>query len=439
MAKGLSDAIAAFSSAGGQSSRWRLLAFGLGILAIASACAFWAGALVHRQFASRPPEPVGINPVVPDQDSYVFDTAEVHGIKVTVIARDLGRPFAIEFLPDGDLLLAERGGDLRIIRGTTSADPALDPQPAGSMEPLEEFRNLVFGLHDIAIDPNFESNRLIYWTWNEPTPTSEDSEGTISQGHLQIRRGRLTSTGLSDIETIFSNAGEYPPFASRIQFDAAGLLWAATAAPYYKTAQDRTSPLGKVLRLRADGSIPPDNPFVDDADWHPAVYSLGHRDQQGMAFHPGTGDLFTTEHGPNGGDELNLIRSGANYGWPDYTWGREYDGSVMREAKQGDGITDPLVAWLPSIAPSGLMFYTGDAFPAWQGNLFAGSLRRGEIDSTGGLERIVFSEEFGELRRENLLSQMHQRVRDVVQGPDGLIYVLTEGIDPVVLRIAPSE
>jgi glucose/arabinose dehydrogenase len=183
--------------------------------------------------------------------------------------------------------------------------------------------------------------------------------------------------------------------------------------------------------------VPADNPFAGKPNTRPEIFSYGHRDQLGLAVHPQTGAVLNAEHGPNGGDEVNLIRPGRNYGWPRFSFGRNYDGSVLSELPLAAGIEAPLVVWIPSIAPSGLTFYTGDRFPAWKGNLFVGSSRRGEVPGTGGLERVVFNEQLGELRRETLLTPLHQRIRDVRQGPDGLLYVITDEDDGTLLRIEP--
>ena len=251
-------------------------------------------------------------------------------------------------------------------------------------------------------------------------------------------RARLADGALTGVETIF--VVDEPGYAggTRIAFTPDGHLLATTSAPFGPEGQDMASPYGKVLRLTADGAIPADNPFAATLGAHPAIYSLGHRDQHALMVLP-TGEVFSAEHGPSGGDELNRIEPGANYGWPLVTLGRNYDGTAIEARRQAEGMVDPLVAWLPSIAPSGLLRYSGDAFPAWQGNVFIGSGRRGGVNGTGGLERLVFNAEWGELRRETLLTQFHQRVRDVAQGPDGLIYVLTDGPEMAVLRISPAE
>jgi glucose/arabinose dehydrogenase len=177
---------------------------------------------------------------------------------------------------------------------------------------------------------------------------------------------------------------------------------------------------------------------VGRADAHPAVYSLGHRDQLGLTEHVASGTIMSVEHGVNGGDEVNVIAAGHNYGWPTVSYSRNYDGTPVTDRRVAEGVDDPLLLWFPSIGPSGLTFYTGDKFPAWQGNLFVGSARRGEVDRTGGLERVVFNENLQEIRRETILTQLHQRIRDVRQGPDGNLYVLTDGDDFAVLRVEPD-
>ena len=211
-----------------------------------------------------------------------------------------------------------------------------------------------------------------------------------------------------------------------------------TGAPFDEKAQSTDTVYGKVLRLTEDGKVPPDNPFVGKAGARPEVFSMGHRDQLGLTVHAATGTVLAAEHGPNGGDEINVILPGHNYGWPKFSFGRTYEGPRISETPLGPGIDQPLVLWIPSIAPTGLTFYTGDKIPAWKGNLFVGSSRRGEVPRTGGLERVVVNDKLEELRRESLLSELHQRIRDVRQGPDGLLYVITDEDDGALLRIEPG-
>lgn len=384
--------------------------------------------------AQQPPQP-GIAPTSLGSEPYVFDTAEQHGIKVTVLAKGFPRPFAIEFLPGGDLLIVERGAGLRLLRQATGQAQLDAELVEGMPRPAEQVFSL--GVQDIALDPGFADNRLIYFTWNEPAPMPEGANPQQRQAFFKLMRARLTDGRITAVETLF--AAEQASYAggSRVAVAADGKIWLSPGAPFGEGAQDLSTPYGKVLRLNADGSIPADNPFVGRAGVHPAIYSYGHRDQHGLLVHPVTGDVLNAEHGMNGGDEVNLIRPGANYGWPTYTFSRQYTGEQGSELPTAAGIERPLVLWWPSIAPSGLMVYQGDKFPAWKGNLFVGSARWGEINHTGSLQRVVFGDNFGELRREALLAPLHKRVRDVAEGPDGLIYVLTDGNENAVLRIEP--
>jgi glucose/arabinose dehydrogenase len=380
--------------------------------------------------------PPGIAPVALPAGTVTLDTAEVHKIAVSVLATDFPRPFAMEFLPDGNLLVAERAGNLRIIPEATSAGAHMRAEPVAGMPRSDVPGN--FGLIDIAVHPRFAENHLLYWTWNIPV-LNADKPDERPRARLAVMRGALGPGGLTGVETIYEMSQPGSTGGSRLQVGADGMLWVTTGAPVGPVAQETGSPNGKVLRLTEDGGIPADNPFVNTPGADPAVYTLGHRDQHGLTIHPVTGQVFTAEHGPNGGDEVNLVSPGANYGWPDHSWGRNYDGTAWKNTAQADGVTDPVVVWVPSIAPSGLLFYTGDKFPAWQGNLFVGSGRWGEIDNTGSVQRVVFNDSMGELRREALLQDLHQRVRDIQQGPDGNIYVLTDGPSNAVLRITPSE
>jgi glucose/arabinose dehydrogenase len=203
-------------------------------------------------------------------------------------------------------------------------------------------------------------------------------------------------------------------------------------------AQDLTKTAGKVLRFRDDGSIPPDNPFVGKPNSRPEIYTLGHRSSLGLALHPVTGQMWLNENGPNGGDEINILRPGANYGWPVVSYGRQYQGPWQNEIPGHGGFEPPLVYWVPSIAVSGMTFYTGDRLPKWKGDVFVGALRTGEIPGTGHVERILFNEKMEELRRESLLGEYRQRIRDIRQGPDGLLYVLTDEKIGALLRIEPA-
>ena len=386
--------------------------------------------------AQQPPN-IGIKLAV-TEPSYTFETAEQGKIRVTVIARGLPHPFSLAFLPNGDALVAVRGAQLRIVRNATGA-ATLDPTPvAGVPQVNPPFRN--GGLHEVAVHPKFADNRFVYFTYNKPGETVAAPDPKQPPRRLTavtLARGRFDGKALTNVEELFT--GEWGGSSgSRLAFGPDGMVYITTGAPFGEEAQKLDSVYGKVLRLRDDGRVPSDNPFAGRKDARPEVYSYGHRDQLGLTVHPQTGAVMSAEHGPNGGDELNVIQPGRNYGWPKFSFGRNYDGSLLSQRPLVDGIEPPLVVWLPSIAPTGLTFYTGDRFPAWKGNLFIGSARRGEVPGTGGLERVVFNAEMGELRRETLLTPLHQRIRDVRQGPDGLLYVITDEDDGALLRIEPA-
>jgi glucose/arabinose dehydrogenase len=389
--------------------------------------------------AQQPP-PIGAALVTLTTTPYLFGTAEQHKIKITVVANGLARPFAIEFLPNGDLLVNERGGGLRVIRQATSPNARLDPQPIEGMPKPPAGSAFSVGFQDMALAPDFAKSHWLYFTYNEPAarPAGETAAPELySFGKLTVMRGKLEGGKLTGIQTLLQG-GASAALGSRLAFARDGTLFITSGGAFGNTSQDLSTIYGKVLHLNADGSIPPGNPFVGKTGANPAVYSYGHRDQHGLVVHPVTGDVISAEHGPNGGDEVNLIKPGRNYGWPNYSYGRNYDGAPLSDTPVGPGIEKPLLVWLPSIAPSGLLVYEGDKFPAWNGNLFVGSARWGEIPGTGSLQRVVLNDTYGEIRREALLGDLHQRVRDVAQGPDGLIYVLTDGPENAVLRIEPA-
>jgi glucose/arabinose dehydrogenase len=381
---------------------------------------------------------LGVAPVTLSDTPYVFDTAEQHRIRVTVVARGIPHPFSLALLPDGDALISERGGRLRRVRGATSTTPRLDGSPVAGIPDQPSFRT--GGLHEMALHPQFATNGLVYFTFNkagDPIPGGRGQQ-TARQSAIALFRARLAGDSLTDVREIFAGAFQNGASGSRLAFGRDGMLYMTTGAPFDDQAQDRNSVYGKVLRLTPDGAPAKDNPFAATAGARSEVFSMGHRDQLGLAVHPGSGAVLSAEHGPNGGDEVNLILPGKNYGWPRVTFGRDYQGPRLSESPVAPGIEQPLILWVPSIAPTGLTFYTGDRFPAWKGNLFVGSARRGEIPRTGGLERVVVNEQLEELRRETLLTELHQRIRDVRQGPDGLLYVVTDEDDGALLRIEPA-
>jgi aldose sugar dehydrogenase len=279
----------------------------------------------------------------------------------------------------------------------------------------------------------------VYFTFNRPGNLVPAAGNTPArqQARLTIQRARFDGKALSNVQEIFVGDSEGTS-GSRITFGADGLLYAVIGAAFGDIAQQLDATTGKVLRLRDDGTIPSDNPFVKQAGAKAPVFTYGHRDPLGLTVHPVTGAVLAAEHGPNGGDEVNLIKAGKNYGWPRVTYGHGYDGAPLSESPLAADVEAPLVFWVPSIAPSGLLVYTGERFPAWKLNLFVGSVRRGEVPRTGGLERVVLNDKLQELRRETLLTELHQRIRDVRQGPDGLIYLLTDEDDGALLRLEPA-
>jgi glucose/arabinose dehydrogenase len=321
------------------------------------------------------------------------------------------------------MLVTERDGRLRVIR-----NGVVDPQPVDGVPAVR--RAGLVGLMDIALHPQFASNGFVYLSYAKPLGEKETS--------VAIARGRWNGSALTDVKDIFvAPAGVGGP--ARLAFGRDTTLYVTTGAVGGNAAQDPNSLAGKVLRLRDDGTVPPDNPFVGKAGHRPEVYTLGHRSSLGLAMNPNTGEIWQNENGPNGGDEINILKPGANYGWPIVSLGRTYPGPWQSPQFSKEGIEPPLVYWTPSIAVSGMAFYTGDRLPKWKGDVFVGALREGEIPGTGHLERILFNEKLEELRRESLVQPLRQRIRDVRQGPDGLLYLLTDEDDGAILRIEPAS
>ena len=377
--------------------------------------------------------PIGV-PVPPLGDGpWVFDTAEQHGIRVSVLARELAHPWAIAFMPDGAMLITERPGRLRVVRRGV-----LDPQPVSGVPEVRTDGN--GGLMDVTLHPDFADNGLVYLTY-----TKQHDDG---RGSPALARGRLEGHALHDVEDLVvsepfhSNGG----LNGRVAFGRDGKVYMSTGGRILSpdgellyTPQDPASLRGKVLRLNDDGSVPEDNPFVNEPGHRPEIYTIGHRNTLGLMLHPETGDIWQHENGPNGGDELNVLLPGRNYGWPLMSFGRLYPGARVSEHPTRDGYESPLVVWLPAIAAAGMAVYTGDRFAAWKGNLFVGSLRQGGIPGTGHLQRIVFNENMEELRRESMLAELRQRIREVREGPDGFLYLLTDHDDDgALLRVEPA-
>lgn len=349
-------------------------------------------------------------------------------IKTTVIASGLNHPWSLAFLPGGDMLVTERVGRLRRIH-----DGVLDPTPISGVPAVHAVR--LSGLMDVLLHPNFAQNQWVYLTY---TKDIDLQAGTVA---TTLARGRLVGNALEDVkdllicDTWLGDGGS----GSRIVWGPDGFLYMTTGASNGNAAQDPGSLRGKILRLRDDGTPAPGNPFIGKPGYKPEIFSIGHRNSLGLAVNPATGEIWNNENGPYGGDEVNIIRAGANYGWPEVSYGRTYEGARVSEVPFKEGMTGPVIFWAPSIAPSGMAFYTGNKFPAWKGNLFVGALLGGTIQGIGHLERIVLDERQDETARESLLVDLRQRIRDVRQGPDELLYVLTDEDNGQLIRIEPAQ
>jgi glucose/arabinose dehydrogenase len=352
---------------------------------------------------------------------------DLYRIQVSPVATGLANPWSLAFLPNGDILVTERAGRLRIVRGGV-----LDPQPIAGVPGVRT--TALGGLLEVALHPKFAENRLLYLSY------AKANEANLTT--TALARARFDGTTLSDVRDIFvanSWSTSATNFGGRIAFDRDGFLYMTIGE---RQEQDRAQKGddhgGKVIRLRDDGSVPPDNPFAGRSGYLPEIYSLGHRSPQGLALHPGTGAIWENEHGPLGGDEVNIILPGRNYGWPLVTFGTDYDGTKIADSTSREGLEPPFMYWVPSIAISGLSFYTGDRFPDWKGDAFVGSLFAGRTRGTGHIERITFNEG-RPIQREAILTDLHQRIRDVRPGPDGLLYVLTDENPGLLLRIEPAS
>jgi glucose/arabinose dehydrogenase len=359
-----------------------------------------------------------------------FESAEQRKLRLVVLTRSLEQPWSIAFLPDGAMLVTERPGRLRIVR-----DGALDPHPVAGVPPV--VTGGLQGLMDVVLHPRFSENRWVYLVYHKPTGDDGSNLGATT-----LARGRWDGTGLADVRDIFES-GTTGTEASRIAFGRDGMIYMSISGPgngpQIGRAQDPNDYAGKVVRLRDDGSIPSDDPYVGRPGHKPAIFTMGHRNGGGLAVNPETGDVWETEQGPSGGDELNVLHRARNYGWPLVSYGRDYWGRRFSKRPTRDGMEDPLVVWLPSIGLTGMTFYTGDRFPNWKRNVFVAGLREGGVPRTGQIQRIVFNDQWQELRREPLLTDLHQRIRDIRQGPDGLLYILTAEKQGALLRLEPAD
>ena len=354
--------------------------------------------------------------------AYIIAPSERHAVRVTILTHGLEHPWSLAFLPDGRMLVTERPGRLRYVE----ADGTLDPNPIGGL-PAAVVQAGQGGLHDVALHPDFALNRLVYLAY----------AGAGGGGYgTELARGRLDGHRLADVEVLFralpkSRGGRH--FGGRVVFDGKGHVFLTLGDRGDRPrAQDPGDHAGSVIRLTEDGGVPPDNPFVSVAGARPEIFSLGNRNVQGAAMNPWTGELWTHEHGPQGGDEVNVIRSGINYGWPVITYGKNYGiGTSIGEGTHRDDVAQPVHQWTPSIAPSGMAFYDGDKFPGWRGSLLVGALKfrllvRLELDG----ERVV--------HEERMLEDVLGRIRDVRVGPDGFVYLLNDHPNGVIARLEPA-
>lgn len=339
--------------------------------------------------------------------------------KVSVHAEGLEHPWSLAFLPDGRALVTERPGRMRYV----SPNGELSEPIAGV--PQVDARGQG-GLLDVALDPDFAQNGLIYLSYAE---AGSGGNGTA------VARGRLNGERLEDVDVIFrqlpkKNSSKH--FGSRLVFDREGHLFITLGerSSFADEAQNLTGHLGKVVRIKRDGGVPEDNPFVGREGVRPEIWSYGHRNPQGAALRPEDGSLWVIEHGARGGDEINIVRPGRNYGWPVIAYGRHYSGLKIGEGTHKAGMEQPIFYWDPSIAPSGAMFYTGNAFPQWRGNLFVGALK----DHL--LVRLTLDGD-AVLRQDKYLEELGLRIRDVRQGPDDAIYLLTDEDDGAILKVTP--
>lgn len=355
-------------------------------------------------------------------------------LKVETIARGLDHPWGFDFLPDGRIIVSERAGNIRIVNQEGRISSPLKGVPRSDARGQG-------GMLDIQLSPNFAQDKLVYFSFAEPRGRGRNGT-SVGRGRL-ILNGPETDRGggrLENVEIIFRQKPSYRSsahFGSRLVFARDGTLFITTGDRYSARdeAQNPANHLGKIIHINPDGSIPADNPRRTGGPktrrWAPEVWSIGHRNVQGAALNPATGQLWTAEHGARGGDEINTPKAGRNYGWPVITYGRDYSGAKIGIGTKKAGMEQPVYYWDPSIAPSGAAFYTGDLFPQWKGNLFVGALKfrlLARLELKGG--KVV--------KEERLLKRLRQRIRAVRQGPDGAIWLLTDSPVGRILRITPG-
>lgn len=359
---------------------------------------------------------------------------EQQPVHVSVVTKGLDHPWALAFLPDGTMLVTEREGRLRVIR-----NGVLDPTPVAGLPAI--LPDGLGGLLDIALHPKFAQNHLVYLAYSKGEPKANST--------VAVLRARWDGKQLVDAKDIFVAdawygatplpvrcCGQGPSFGSygsRLAFDRAGYLYVTLGDRNYgEMSQLKGTDIGKILRLKDDGSVPKDNPFVGKPEYRPEIWTLGHRNPLGLTVHPVTGALWESEFGPRGGDEVNVIEKGKNYGWINVTQGAHYNGQPALGVKGVDGMTDPVLTWAPSINPGNLVFYNGDKFPAWKGNMLMATMTR-------SLLRATFDAQGQPAGQERMLTELKQRFRDVRVGPDGNLYLLTDEAKGAVLKVEPGQ
>ncbi|MBO9498955.1 MAG: PQQ-dependent sugar dehydrogenase [Novosphingobium sp.] len=423
-----------------------MIALALGSALAMSAAAGWAQTDGPAPAAPAAPAPATPAPspflAVPLGDGPWDYTTEKNKIHVEVVTKGLDHPWGMAFLPNGDMLVTERPGRLRIV----SKAGVLDPTPIAGLPAIAAAG--IGGLMDVELHPNFAKNRLIYLTYSKPS--ADDPKNTT----LAVLRAKWDgSHQLSEVKDIFVAdawfgkeplpqrcCGQGPAsgsFGGRMAFDSEGYLFVTSGDRNYgEMVQKTDNDFGKILRLKDDGSIPDDNPFVGDKDYKPEIWTLGHRNPTGLTIDPEYGEMWETEFGPHGGDEVNRIQRGANYGWIDVTQGEHYDKTPAKGVKGVQGMTDPLIVWLPnpnSANPGGLTFYHGKRFPGWDGSLFIAMMTKSLVRAGMGASGDPDG------HQEKLLEDLKQRLRDVRQGPDGNLYILTDEKEGAMLRVSPGR
>ncbi len=386
------------------------------------------------------PDTLPDGPLVFDSSTRGPSGSPIPGPRFRVVpTRGLARPYALAFLPDGRILITERAGRLRLVK-----DGVLDPRPVDGIPPVLD-RNLK-GLNDLALHPRFAENRWVYFTYYKPEADSTELARAV------LARGTYDGTyALTDVRDVFTTSTVVSgPSSARFVFGPDGLIYLAVGIPIpanrprdglatVADAQDPGSHFGKMLRLTDDGRPAPGNPFLGRPGYKPEIYALGIRNAMGLVFHPETGELWMTDNGPQGGDEINIIRPGLNYGWPVVSFGRSYGGDITGDSgpetaqMAAPGMEPPLLFWSPSIALTSLVFYRGDRFPAWRDSAFVGALLGTE------LQRIVFNRRGLVVRRYPLLFELGQRIMEVEQGPNGLLYLLTDERAGALLQLEPVD